>query len=152
MKIELGVIAAILMITISIAAANMPASFYTAMDDMKTESILCVKNYQAGTAITENYYDFEHLDKETKIVSRTNKPNGTPMINPSMEASINSNVEGRARIGWISADPTSSNTMHHLNYARNIEELVGVFSVEMFITLWRNATPGQISLDWMPCV
>ncbi|HWQ20806.1 MAG TPA: hypothetical protein VN455_13575, partial [Methanotrichaceae archaeon] len=86
MKTKLGAIAAILMITISIAAASMPASFYTAMDDMKTESILCVKNYQAGTAITENYYDFEHLDKETKIVSRTNKPSVTPKINPSMEA------------------------------------------------------------------
>ncbi|HWQ19769.1 MAG TPA: hypothetical protein VN455_08325, partial [Methanotrichaceae archaeon] len=67
-------------------------------------------------------------------------------------ARINSNVEGRAHIGWISADPTTINPMHHLNYARNIDDLVGVFSVEMFIRLWRNATPGQISLDWMPCV
>jgi hypothetical protein len=152
MRTTLGVIAAVLMITVSIAAASMPASFYTAMDDMKTESLLCVKNYQAGTAITENYYDFNHLDKETKIVSRTNRPSDTPKISPSMEASINSNVEGKARIGWISADPSRSNAMHRLNYARNIEELVGVFSVEMFIRLWRNSTPGEISLDWMPCV
>src|SRR4030042_993820 len=56
---------------ISLVFADMPASFYQAMGNVKTEDTLCVKNYDAGASVTESYKDFEHLDKETEVVSRS---------------------------------------------------------------------------------
>ena len=52
----------IVFILISLAAADMPASYYQAMNNMNTENTLCVKNYDAGVSVTESYTDFEHLD------------------------------------------------------------------------------------------
>jgi hypothetical protein len=57
-------------VLISLAAAEMPSSFYQAIGGMKNQDILCVKNYDAGASVTEAYKDFEHLDKDTKIGSR----------------------------------------------------------------------------------
>jgi len=40
---------------IAIATADLPASFYTAMNDMDNVNMLCVKNYQGGAVFTERY-------------------------------------------------------------------------------------------------
>ena len=77
-------------IAISFAAADMPFTFYQAMSNMKNQETLCVKNYDAGASITESYTNFEHLEKETKVVSRSyntsNNELDTTRGNASLEA------------------------------------------------------------------
>lgn len=79
-----------------LATASMPASFFQAINNMKTEDILCVKNYDAGTSVTESYTDFEYLDKETQILSRSfstsSNGNNSTQGNASLEVKINSNA------------------------------------------------------------
>ncbi len=41
------------------------------MNKLGNEETLCVKNYNAGATTTESYKDFEHLDEDTQIVSRS---------------------------------------------------------------------------------
>ncbi len=70
-------------VTVSLTAAELPPSFYDAMGTMKNENVLCVKNYNAGASITESYTDFESLDKDTIIVSRSGENNSS---NPFLQA------------------------------------------------------------------
>ncbi len=139
----------------SLAAAQMPASFYQAMESVKTEDTLCVKNYDAGASVTESYKDFEHLEKETEVVSRSynTSNNGRDYTrgNASLEVNLNSNVIGKAHIAWQSKDMTSDLMGRHATYSRATEDLTGVFSIEKFIQLWSNSTLGSVSLNWLPC-
>jgi hypothetical protein len=135
-------------VVVSIAAAGMPASFYKAMDNMRTENFLCVKNYDAGASVTESYTDFEHLEKETQIVSKSKK-NSTD--NAVLEASLNSDVIGKAHIAWQSRDPLTDSWGKHMTLSRSSEDLTGVFSVEKFLQLWSNSTIEGLSIDWLPC-
>ena len=61
---------------------------------MKNQEVLCVKNYDAGASFIESYTDFEHLDKDTRVVSRSynTSNNGKDFIsgNASLEAHIDS--------------------------------------------------------------
>jgi len=139
----------------SLAAADMPASFYQAMESVKTEDTLCVKNYDAGASVTESYKDFEHLDKETEIVSRSyntshNEKDYT-RSNASLEVNLKSNVIGKAHIAWQSKEMMPDLMGRHAVYSRATEDLTGVFSIEKFIQLWSNSTLRSISLDWLPC-
>jgi len=90
------------------AFADMPASFYQAMGSIGTEDTICVKNYDAGASVTESYKDFEHLDKETDVVSRSYNTSRNEKDytrgNASLEVSLNSNVIGKAHIAWQSKD------------------------------------------------
>jgi hypothetical protein len=139
----------------SLAAADMPASFYQAMGSAKAEDTLCVKNYDAGASVTESYKDFEHLEKETQVVSRsyntTNDGNDSTLGNASLEVNINSNFIGTAQIAWQSKDSIADFKGRHAAYGRATEDLTGVFDVEKFIQLWSNSTLGSVSLDWLPC-
>jgi hypothetical protein len=139
----------------SLAAAEMPASFYQAMSNMKTEDTICVKNYDAGASVTESYKDFEHLEKETEVVSRSyntsNNENDYTRGNASLEVSLNSNVIGKSHVAWQSKDMTSDLMGRHAVYSRATEDLTGVFSIEKFIQLWSNSTLGSVSLNWLPC-
>lgn len=140
---------------ISLAFADMPASFYQAMSNVKTEDTLCVKNYDAGASVTESYKDFEYLDKETQIVSRSyntsNNEKDYTRGNASLEVNINSNVVGKAHIAWQSKDMMPDYMGRHTTYSRATEDLAGVFDIEKFIQLWSNSTLSTVSLDWLPC-
>jgi hypothetical protein len=139
----------------SLAAAEMPASFYQAMGNIKTEDTLCVKNYDAGASVTESYKDFEHLEKETEVVSRSyntsNNEKDYTRGNASLEVNLNSNVIGKAHIAWQSKDMMPYYMGRHAVYSRATEDLTGVFNIEKFIQLWSNSTLGSVSLDWLPC-
>jgi hypothetical protein len=140
---------------VSYASADMPASFYQAMGNMKTEDTICVKNYDAGASVTESYKDFEHLEKETEVVSRSynasNNEKDYSRGNASLEVSLNSNVIGKAHIAWQSKDMMPYYMGRHAVYSRATEDLTGVFNIEKFIQLWSNSTLGSVSLNWLPC-
>ncbi|MDD1757721.1 MAG: hypothetical protein LUQ22_03210, partial [Methanotrichaceae archaeon] len=64
------ILAAVIITLLGLGAAAMPESFYTAMGRIPNIEVICVKNYDAGSSITEAYGNFEYLDKETQMVSR----------------------------------------------------------------------------------
>ncbi len=137
------------------AFADMPASFYQAMGNIGTEDTICVKNYDAGASVTESYKDFEHLDKETEVVSRSyntsNNEKDYTRGNASLEVSLNSNVIGKAHIAWQSKDMMPYYMGRHATYSLATEDLTGVFKIEKFLQLWSNSTLGSVRLDWLPC-
>jgi hypothetical protein len=134
-------------VTVALAAAELPASFYEAMGTMKNENVLCVKNYNAGASITESYTDFESLDKDTVIVSRSGENNSS---NALLQASINSLVVGKAQLDWQSVNPYPDKKGRHAVLSRNTENLTGAFSIERFIQLASNISLGG-GLEWLPC-
>ena len=140
---------------ISLAAADMPASYYQAMNNMNTENTLCVKNYDAGASFTESYTDFEHLDKETEVTSRSlntsDNENDNSAGNATLEVHINANVVGKAHVAWQSRDILPDRAGRHAVYSLAGEDLTGVFSIEKFIQLWSNSTIGSVGPNWLPC-
>ena len=140
---------------ISLAAADMPASYYQAMNNMNTENTLCVKNYDAGASVTESYTDFEHLDKETEVTSRSlntsDNENDNSAGNATLEVHINANVVGKAHVAWQSRDILPDKAGRHADYSLAGEDLTGVFSIEKFIQLWSNSTIGSVGPNWLPC-
>jgi hypothetical protein len=144
-----------ILLLFSPAFADMPASFYQAMESVKTEDTLCVKNYDAGASVTESYKDFEHLEKETEVVSRSyntsNNEKDYTRGNASLEVNLNANVIGMANIAWQSKDMMADFKGRHAVYSRATEDLTGVFNIEKFIQLWSNSTLGSVSLNWLPC-
>jgi hypothetical protein len=145
----------IIFILISLAVADMPASFYQALNNMDTKNTLCVKNYDAGASVTESYTDFEHLDKVTEVVSRSfntsNTGNDNSKGNASLEVNINSNFVGKAHVAWQSREVMPDIAGRHAVYGRSTEDLTGVFSIEKFIQLWSNNTLGVVGPNWLPC-
>ena len=143
---------------------EMPLAYVEAMNNGGQNDILTVKNYDSGASMTEAYTDVEHLERNTQVrtgSSATNSPadgpSGAAGDCPScgsgggLEASINSNVIGKAHIAWQSVDPSVSNHGRHPLIGRSVEDLTGVFSIEKFIQLWSNSRPGEVSVDWLPC-
>jgi len=148
-------IALIFIFSATNATNAMPDSFYKAMSNMRTENTICVKNYDAGASFTESYRDFEHLERETEIESRSyntssNQSDLTPG-NASLEVRMRSNVQGKAHIAWQSRDILPDRMGRHATYSRASEDLTGVFNIEKFIQLWSNSTLGAMSTDWLPC-
>ena len=127
--------------------AELSASFYDVIGKMKNENTLCVKNYQAGASIMESYTDFESLDKDTTVVSRSGGNNSS---NAFLQANINSLVVGNARLVWQSVNPSPERSGRHPVLSRNDENLTGAFSIERFILLAFNSTLGGSS-EWLPC-
>lgn len=143
------VLLAIGMIMAGVAVSELPASYYSAMNSMKTQDFLCVKNYEAGASITESYTDFESLDKDTEVVSRSsNNTTGRPA---SLEAHIDSRVTGNAHLAWQSRDTVRNYAGRHPLISISSEDLTGVFAIEKFLQLWSNSSLENISLDWLPC-
>lgn len=146
---------------------EMPLGFAGAMNNAGQKDILTVKNYDTGASLTEAYTDVEHLQRNTQVNTRAYgtksmapDANGTDAdsqsISPAgwaggLEASINSNVIGKAHIAWQSLDPSVSSKGRHQLFGRSVEDLTGVFSIEKFIQLWSDSRPGEISVDWLPC-
>ena len=149
------ILIALLLILSATAISAMPDSFYKAMSNMRAENTICVKNYDAGASFTESYRDFEHLERETEIESRSyntssNQSDLTPG-NASLEVRMRSNVQGKAHIAWQSRDILPDRMGRHATYSRASEDLTGVFNIEKFIQLWSNSTLGAVSTDWLPC-
>jgi hypothetical protein len=151
-NVERFFLVVILAALIATATAEMPASFYTAMNKIDTLNALCVKNYQAGVIFTETYTDFEHLDKDTTIVARDLRSVTPSGANESaLDAIINSNVIGHARLSWKSLDPRPDAKGHHSVLGSNAEDLTGVFSINKLIQLWSNVTIRGDRIEWLPC-
>lgn len=137
---------AFMVMMVLMTSAELPGSFYEAMGAMKNENILCVKNYNAGASITESYTDFESLDKDTVITSRSSGNNSSSFL----QANINSLVVGNAQIVWQSVNSSPEATGRHMVLSRNEENLTGAFSIEKFILLISNGTAGG-NQEWLPC-
>ncbi|MDD4651117.1 MAG: hypothetical protein PHQ34_02695 [Methanothrix sp.] len=148
-------------------AAGILLSSAQAMNNPGQRDVLAVKNYDNGASLTEAYTDVEHLERNTQIktgayglqsdpfnatgsdeVLATSPVEGQASV---LEASINSNVIGRAHIAWQSYDPVASRMGRHELLGRSVEDLTGVFSIEKFIQLWSGSSPGEISIEWLPC-
>ncbi|MCK9442653.1 MAG: hypothetical protein M0Q13_14685 [Methanothrix sp.] len=145
---------------------GMPQGFATAMNNAGQKDILIVNNYDTGASLTESYTDIEHLERNTQVNTRAygtesaaSDANGTDAGSSStagsreggLEASISSNVIGKAYISWQSFDPISSRNGRRQLLGRSVEDLTGVFSIDKFIQLWSGSRPGEISVDWLPC-
>ena len=143
----------ILVLLVGVSFEEMPMSFYTYMQNDELRDVLFVKNYEAGTSLTEAYNNIEKLDRNTEVNTRSYGPDASCSIagQGSLEASISSNVIGQAHIAWQSADTMPDSKGRHRLLGGSVEDLTGVFSVEEFIQLWSNSSPGQVSVDWLPC-
>ena len=149
-KVFLAVVLVALTATVT---ADMPASYDTAINKMNTLNILCVKNYQAGVIFTESYSDFEHLDKDTTVISRNPSSLDQLGANQSvLDATVNSNVIGRASLSWRSLDPLPNTRGRHNLLGSNAERLTGVFSINKLIQLWSNSSINAASIEWLPCL
>ena len=144
-----------------------PAIFNEAMNNAGEKNLISIKNYNTGASLTEAYTGIEHLQRETQVktggywqeanTSDALEEDGSGGNSPvagqagGLEASINSNVIGRAHIAWQSYDPTASRMGRHQLLGRSVEDLTGVFSIEKFIQIWSGSPPGEICIDWLPC-
>ena len=148
-------IALIFILFASSATDAMPDSFYKAMSNMRAENTICVKNYDAGASFTESYRDFEHLERETEVESRSynTSSNQSDLTsgNASLEVHMNSIVQGKAHIAWQSREIQPDQMGRHATYSRASEDLSGVFNIEKFLQLWSNSTLGSTRTDWLPC-
>jgi len=150
---EIVYLALVLAALVATAIADMPASYDTALNKMNTLNVLCVKNYQAGVVFTESYTDFEHLDKDTTVVSRNLRFEDQLGTNESaLDATVNSNVIGRARLSWRSLDTVPNTRGRHKLLGSNAEDLTGVFSINKLIQLWSNSSINGGIIEWLPCI
>ena len=133
------------------AGAEMPLQFTQAMNNGHKEDRLAVMNYDSGAAFSEEYSNVERLERETQVRTGAFAAGASGSNGGGLEASINSNVIGTAHIGWQSYDPAPDSRGRHQLLGRSVEDLTGVFSIEKFIQLWSNSSPGEISVDWLPC-
>ena len=149
------ILIALIFIFSATANSAMPDSFYKAMSNMRAENTICVKNYDAGASFTESYRDFEHLERETQVESRSyNTSNNQSDLTPgnaSLEVAMRATVQGKAHIAWQSRDILPDRMGRHATYSRASEDLTGVFNIEKFIQLWSNSTLGSTRTDWLPC-
>ena len=148
----------------SSVSAQMPMDFAVAMNNGGQKDVLSIKNYEIGASMTEAYTDIEKLSRNTEISTKSYGTNSSVTDSAeegiacqgcgsggSLEASINSNVIGKAHIAWQSVDPSITVKGRHPLIGRSVEDLTGVFSIEKFIQLWAGSQPGEISVDWLPC-
>ncbi len=155
MRAKLICLMTLAVILMSSALAEMPLGFTAAMNNGGQKDILCVRNYDTGASLTEAYTDIEHLNRNTQISTRSASTDSSGIdsscLSGGLEASINSQVIGKAHIAWQSVDPGTIINGRHPLIGRSVEDLTGVFSIEKFIQLWSGSQPGEISVDWMPC-
>ncbi len=142
----------IILATIYFALADMPLGFTAAMNNDGQKDALFVRNYETGASMTELYTDVERLNRNTLVTTRSyGDSTDRAASGGSLEASINSQVIGKAHIAWQSVDPSTTVNGRHPLIGRSVEDLTGVFSIEKFIELWSGSQPGEISVDWLPC-
>jgi len=143
MRIELICLITAAVVLMSCALAQMPLGFTAAMNNGGQKDVLSVRNYDTGAFLTEAYTDIEKLNRNTQISTRSviTDPSGSDSscLSGGLEASINSQVIGRAHIAWQSVDPGTIIKGRHPLIGRSVEDLTGVFSIEKFIQLWSDS-------------
>lgn len=142
-------LAASLVILASIGMAEIPSNLVAAQSDQGQRDALYVRNYDTGASFTEAYSQVERLSRNTQVTTRSFGTDS--VLGGGLEASINSQVIGRAHIAWQSSDPGTMVHGRHPLTGRSVEDLTGIFSIEKFISLWSDSPPGDISVDWLPC-
>ncbi len=144
----------------SVGLGEMPLGFTAAMNNGGQKDVLSVINYDVGASMTEAYTDIEQLNRNTQVSARSygtdlseTDPSGAApnFASGGLEASINSQVIGKAHIAWQSVDPSTTIKGRHPLIGRSIDDMTGVFSIEKFIQLWSGSQPGEICVDWLPC-
>lgn len=155
MRAKLICLMTVAVILMSSGLAEMPLGFTMAMNNGGQKDVLCVENYDTGASMTEAYTDLEQLNRNTQASTRSGRTDSSGIdssyLSGGLEASINSQVIGKAHIAWQSVDPSATINGRHPLIGRSVEDLTGVFSIEKFIQLWSGSQPGEISVDWMPC-
>lgn len=155
MRAKLICLMTVAVILMSSGLAEMPLDFTMAMNNGGQKDVLCVENYDTGASMTEAYTDFEQLNRNTQASTKSDRTDSSGIdssyLSGGLEASINSQVIGKAHIAWQSVDPSATINGRHPLIGRSVEDLTGVFSIEKFIQLWSGSQPGEISVDWMPC-
>lgn len=127
-----------------------PVSYQTGTYDKKWQDRLCVANYDAGAVVTESYTHAESLMKNTQISTVGNSPLNE-VNNSGIEASFNANVIGVGHIGWLSVEKIEG-AKRPFEVGRSVEDLVGVFSIEKYIQLFKNESDTRGAVDWLPCL
>ena len=122
-----------------------PVSYQTGTYDQKWTDKLCVINYDAGAAVTEDYTNAEHIEKSTDVMTSGN------VTNNDLEMHINSNVIGVAHIGWVSKDTMQNEKGRFVEIGKSTEDLTGTFSVEKYIEMLQNSTNYEAQVDMLPC-
>ncbi|MDM7935449.1 MAG: hypothetical protein QUS08_08700, partial [Methanothrix sp.] len=79
--------------------AEIPLEFTSAVNSGEPRDILSISNYGAGASMTEAYTDIDQLSRETQVSTRSYGP-GPASPAGGLEASISSQVIGRAHISW----------------------------------------------------
>lgn len=127
-----------------------PVSYQTGTYDKKWIDRLCVANYDAGAVVTESYTHAESLMKHTQI-STVGSSHLNEVNNSGIEASFNANVIGVGHIGWLSVEKIEG-AKRPFEVGRSVEDLVGVFSIEKYIQLFKNESDTTGAVDWLPCL
>lgn len=127
-----------------------PVSYQTGTYDKKWQDRLCVANYDAGAVVTESYTHAESLMKNTQI-STVGNSHLNEVNNSGIEASFNANVIGVGHIGWLSVEKVEG-AKRPFEVGRSVEDLVGVFSIEKYIQLFKNESDTTGAVDWLPCL
>ncbi|OPY44795.1 MAG: hypothetical protein A4E46_01393 [Methanosaeta sp. PtaU1.Bin016] len=142
----------IILAMVHFGLAEMPLDFTAAMNNDGQEDALFVRNYETGASMTELYTDADRLNRNTFVTTRSygDAPDRAAS-GGVLEASISSQVIGKAHIAWQSVAPSTTVNGRHPLIGRSVEDLTGVFSIEKFIELWSGSQPGEISVDWLPC-
>jgi len=145
-------LAMIILAMVHFGLAEMPLGFTAAMNNDGQEDALFVRNYETGASMTELYTDADRLNRNTFVTTRSygDAPDRAAS-GGVLEASISSQVIGKAHIAWQSVAPSTTVNGRHPLIGRSVEDLTGVFSIEKFIELWSGSQPGEISVDWLPC-
>jgi hypothetical protein len=136
------------------ASAEMPTSFTEATLDAGQKDLINAKNCNTGAILTQYYSELEHLKSDTQVSTMGPGADQTCQgygLGGGLEASLNSNVIGKAHIAWQSVDPSICIHGRHPVTGRSIEDLTGVYCIEKFVQLWSGSRPGEISVDWLPC-
>lgn len=143
----------ILATTFTMISAGALSTPYRVSYDQKWSSEICVKNYEIGASLTEEYSKAERLEGKTSVRTYSNGSGCFPEGQPGLlEAGMRSNATGALHSVWESVDPLPEATGRHSSISRNIEDLTGTFSVDRFIQLWPNSTTGSVSIDWLSCI
>lgn len=121
-----------------------PVTYENHNYDQKWTDRVCVRNYDAGTIFTEAYRNAEHLQRGSEIVT---VGNGTQKF---IEARLNSNVIGKAVVGWSSKDTTPDCKGRYFQIGMSREEMTGIFNIEKYVRLSSNCS-HETYVDWMPC-
>jgi hypothetical protein len=121
-----------------------PVTYESRSYDRKWTDKMCIKNYDAGAVFTEAYTNAEHIQRNTEVVT---VGNGARKF---VEVHLNSNVIGKALLGWSSKGTTPDSKGRYFEIGMSREEMTGVFSIEKYVKLSSNSS-NETHVDWLPC-